>query len=198
MSVGSQSDCVKSLQNNLAALGVGIQIDGKFGEQTRKAVVAFQESQGLAPDGIVGPLTRDRLDKVANSPEALGPPNPVTVGPAQSDGTVLEGGVLDCGNLFGTCSFYIDRPTTKEVAQAFDDQEVAIGGAQISVCHRISQGKGARVSLACDVAMLLGGDKVKKTAKAAADGNGCLRVRWTQDPMFPVGVYNDGGRHCTG
>ena len=36
-------------------------IDGIFGKQTREAVVAFQRENGLAPDGVVGEKTRQRL-----------------------------------------------------------------------------------------------------------------------------------------
>lgn len=36
---------------------LGIEPDGRFGSGTRRAVVAFQRSRGLAPDGIVGPDT---------------------------------------------------------------------------------------------------------------------------------------------
>ena len=32
-------------------------VDGSFGRITRRAVVAFQSTHGLAPDGVVGPLT---------------------------------------------------------------------------------------------------------------------------------------------
>lgn len=195
MAVGSRGDCVKSLQQSFAALGVGLSIDGDFGAQTEKAVRAFQSSQNLKADGVVGPATRDRLNKVANSPAALGPQgqDELRVSP---DGHIASGGVYHCGNAFGTCSFYFSRPMTKELARAFNNHEIESGLAQIAMCHRLT---GSAVpGIACDVFMLLASDVIKKTSKAAADGNGCLRIRWTQDPMVPVGAYNDGGRNCIG
>ncbi|MDF9406905.1 MAG: putative L,D-transpeptidase YkuD [Pelotomaculum sp. PtaB.Bin013] len=36
-------------------------LDGFYGPATESAVVQFQRAQGLSPDGIVGPLTYDRL-----------------------------------------------------------------------------------------------------------------------------------------
>ena len=46
---GSKGDEVKRLQSILK-----IQVDGHFGPQTEKAVIAFQLSRDLKPDGIVG------------------------------------------------------------------------------------------------------------------------------------------------
>lgn len=54
---------VVELQRRLVALGAEIVVDGDFGPETMAAVVAVQKSQGLAPDGIVGPLTRTALDR---------------------------------------------------------------------------------------------------------------------------------------
>src|SRR4030095_17074789 len=49
---GSKGDDVINLQTRLKALGFDPKgIDGKFGEDTRDAVVAFQVSEGLPPDG---------------------------------------------------------------------------------------------------------------------------------------------------
>lgn len=37
------------------------EIDGDFGPKTKAAVVAFQKANGLTPDGLVGPYTREKL-----------------------------------------------------------------------------------------------------------------------------------------
>jgi len=39
-------------------------LDGFYGPVTEDAVIRFQRDQGLNPDGIVGPLTYDRLQMV--------------------------------------------------------------------------------------------------------------------------------------
>lgn len=49
---GSTGGLVKTLQKKL-----GIAVDGDFGPNTRKAVVAFQVKHDLTADGIVGPTT---------------------------------------------------------------------------------------------------------------------------------------------
>lgn len=58
MSTGSRGLRVLQLQERLQALGYYAgAIDGAFGGQTRDAVVAFQRTNGLSADGIVGQKT---------------------------------------------------------------------------------------------------------------------------------------------
>jgi peptidoglycan hydrolase-like protein with peptidoglycan-binding domain len=54
---GDQGHPVPSLQYLLRARGHGVSVDGIFGSRTDAAVRAFQQSRGLAVDGIVGPNT---------------------------------------------------------------------------------------------------------------------------------------------
>ena len=61
LQIGSQGENVRQLQAQLNAQGSNIKVDGIFGEETRAAVIWFQESQSLKPDGIVGPKTTNRL-----------------------------------------------------------------------------------------------------------------------------------------
>lgn len=49
-------------------------VDGIYGNQTRDGVIAFQRDRGLSPDGIVGPVTYEELEKAYDS--ALGLENP--------------------------------------------------------------------------------------------------------------------------
>ncbi len=64
---GQQSLAVQTLQYLLAYIAVyvnevpPIPITGYFGEQTKNAVMAFQQAYGLDIDGIVGPLTWDAI-----------------------------------------------------------------------------------------------------------------------------------------
>ncbi|HZJ63935.1 MAG TPA: peptidoglycan-binding domain-containing protein [Kofleriaceae bacterium] len=98
--VGSHGDDVWHLQDKLnAVMGAGLTIDGKFGPATLKAVQAFQAAHGLAPDGVVGPLTWGQLEgsqsnPVAPMPPAIGPggtpglgPSPPGSGPAPAGGS---------------------------------------------------------------------------------------------------------------
>ena len=58
LEVGSSGNDVKKVQQKLIGWGyLSGTADGKYGEATRKAVVAFQRKNGLAADGRVGPAT---------------------------------------------------------------------------------------------------------------------------------------------
>ena len=54
---------VTELQQALSSAGYDPgTADGTFGQQTEAAVVAFQQANGLSPDGIVGPETASALN----------------------------------------------------------------------------------------------------------------------------------------
>jgi hypothetical protein len=55
---GSSGEYVKIAQRKL-----GVYVDGKFGNNTKNAVIAFQKSHGLDTDGIVGKMTWTELMK---------------------------------------------------------------------------------------------------------------------------------------
>ena len=59
---GSRGDAVRKLQEMLNVKGYTCgNVDGIFGSKTYAAVLAFQKANGLAADGIVGPLTWGKL-----------------------------------------------------------------------------------------------------------------------------------------
>ncbi|MGM9977830.1 MAG: GH25 family lysozyme [Clostridium sp.] len=58
LKIGAKGNITKLLQRILKAYGIAnLKIDGVFGEETKKAVVAYQKLKGLVADGIVGPNT---------------------------------------------------------------------------------------------------------------------------------------------
>lgn len=61
--VGSRGSNVKTLQQNLTKLGYNTKgTDGIFGENTKKAVIAFQKAKGLTADGIAGTNTHNAIN----------------------------------------------------------------------------------------------------------------------------------------
>lgn len=68
MKVGSEGESVRQVQELLRARGHEIEADGKFGPDTERAVRAFQGSQRIGVDGVVGPETMGRLQRSAETP----------------------------------------------------------------------------------------------------------------------------------
>ena len=60
---GHSGDLVILLQIALVAKGADLKVDGIFGKKTLKAVKEFQQNNKLEADGIVGPLTINKLMK---------------------------------------------------------------------------------------------------------------------------------------
>ena len=61
---GSQGKAVRELQKILKRLGYAPgSADGKFGDKTEDAVIAFQEAESLYADGIAGPITLRALEE---------------------------------------------------------------------------------------------------------------------------------------
>ena len=58
---GAEGPAVRELQALLRDQGAQVAVDGDFGPATEAAVRAFQRSQGLAADGVVGPRTLAKL-----------------------------------------------------------------------------------------------------------------------------------------
>lgn len=62
LTLGSQGDDVKALQNQLIALGYKITADGIYGNQTATAVSDFQALNHLLQDGTAGPVTLAQIN----------------------------------------------------------------------------------------------------------------------------------------
>lgn len=67
---GDRGQFVKEVQNDLIRAGFSLPIygaDGIFGDETERAVMKFQKKYGLLVDGLVGPVTLNKLKDVLNS-----------------------------------------------------------------------------------------------------------------------------------
>ena len=91
LSMGSRGPSVTELQRLLMAHGFNPgPIDGIFGNQTHAAVVAFQRSRGLVPDGIVGVQTWTALGVNCG----VTPPTPSTCPAGSQSYTIRSGDTL--------------------------------------------------------------------------------------------------------
>ncbi|MGA7936048.1 MAG: peptidoglycan-binding domain-containing protein [Kovacikia sp.] len=61
LALGSEGPGVAAVQQRLTNIGFPVRVDGVFGYETDDAVRAFQASNGLTPDGVVGPATAQAL-----------------------------------------------------------------------------------------------------------------------------------------
>lgn len=60
---GSRGNAVMELQRFLnAKLNLGLVVDGKLGPKTIKVIKQWQEDNGLVPDGLVGRLTKAKMN----------------------------------------------------------------------------------------------------------------------------------------
>ena len=59
--IGDQGSEIAEVQEQLSSMGYDVVADGDFGPATAEAVKAFQSSQGLEVDGLVGPSTYSAL-----------------------------------------------------------------------------------------------------------------------------------------
>lgn len=79
---------VKEIQASLIKLGYKLPkfgADGQMGEETRQAVIAFQKTAGLVPDGNPGPQTQQALAQALSPPAAAQPePNKSAMSAAPS------------------------------------------------------------------------------------------------------------------
>lgn len=60
---GHKGAAVRSVQNQLKALVPALSADGRFGKKTEAAVLAWQASNGLTMDGVIGKNTWNSLYK---------------------------------------------------------------------------------------------------------------------------------------
>ena len=58
---GDQGTEIAEIQGQLIDLGYDVIADGEYGPATVDAIRQFQESQGIEPDGLVGPATYEAL-----------------------------------------------------------------------------------------------------------------------------------------
>jgi hypothetical protein len=98
-------ESVRSVQYLLNSRGSSLATDGQFGPATKAAVVAFQTSRGLTPDGIVGNATWPQLIVTVG----LGASNPAVSGVQSQLSARIKRPNID--GIFG--------PETDEVVRGF-------------------------------------------------------------------------------
>jgi peptidoglycan hydrolase-like protein with peptidoglycan-binding domain len=91
---GMRGELVLNLQNDLTALGYEFKagIDGRFGNETKAHVVAFQRSQNLNPDGVVEEQTKAALRRAIAALGAIVDHGPVQRSENTPDAPITKSG----------------------------------------------------------------------------------------------------------
>ena len=116
--VGDKGDDVKLMQRRLAELGYYTgNVDGVFGNQTRRSVERFQYYQGLSVDGIAGKRT---LTVLYESKEVVFAPVDVTPTPTQTPkATVgLTTAITPSPSAYTPAPTFVPTPVPNQTASA--------------------------------------------------------------------------------
>lgn len=123
MRSGAMGDGVVKLQQRLKELGYYTgAVDGQFGPGTRTAVTAFQQRNGLTPDGIVGPATTEILYSDDASPAVTAAPT-ATPAPTQDTTSIaaIQQRLAELGYYTGKVDG-LTGPGTKKAITLFQEQ----------------------------------------------------------------------------
>jgi peptidoglycan hydrolase-like protein with peptidoglycan-binding domain len=109
---------VRLVQEALIALNYPLPdfgADGMFGNETRRAVEAFQTDVGLGVDGVVGFRTIDFLDRRDRNEEVAPPTRPVTANaPFNVANAIVQPGAAP-SNPLGACAYGLTFPENVQV-----------------------------------------------------------------------------------
>lgn len=98
LTLGAKGDHVRTWQDQMAARGWNILVDGSYGRGSRSTALAFQRAKGLAADGVVGPSTWEATWTApavrGNSPA---PPSPASTATVRGSAPAFPGRALRVG-----------------------------------------------------------------------------------------------------
>jgi hypothetical protein len=174
--VGSTGDCVVKLQKRFVVMGVKINTTGRFGEQTKAAVLLFQGANGFEPTGIADHDTLQalsgNLDQAAPKGAAPAGVVPVSGKSSRPTGLVTSHGVKKCS--LTTCSYYLSRGATKQLNKVFNNIafQVVVDTLASVACAAVGTWK-----LVCETFIAIGTYAIGQRVQKAASADSCLEVR---------------------
>ena len=135
---GDKGDRVKSLQQSLITLGfLNGKPDGIFGNQTKKAVKAFQRSKKLSADGIAGKKTLAAIQTALSDGSAISGTAQTTIISSASDSTApvstTEKKDLDLNDR-------ISAPSSVQLLHWFNDVKPSLTNGQYLLVYDPSSG----------------------------------------------------------
>lgn len=111
---GSSGQYVKDLQNMLIKAGYKLTVDGKYGQQTKNAVLDFQKRNKLSQDGMAGKQTYDKLKSTYTTTTVSNKKTTSTSNTADWTGQTLKAGskgeqVKDLQNMLNKAGFSVGK-----------------------------------------------------------------------------------------
>ena len=100
---GDEGEVVSTIQNRLISLGyLTGSADGKFGRNTKKAVVAFQKANALGSDGVVGEQTYAKLTSAEATDNKVDTTQTLRIGTISDAVRDMQNRLIALGYLKGT------------------------------------------------------------------------------------------------
>ena len=183
LSNGSRGSDVETLQAYLnAVIGSGLEVDGKFGPATNKAVKEFQREYGLTIDGIAGKVTWSALEEAYGSLENDDVEEELLF--KKTESKVITYSLSEDGDTYLTDNFKI-----KEFACKDGSDEILIDQQLVAILQDIRNHFGKAVTISSGYRTVSYNSKIKNAAKNSKHTLG-LAADITVSGVDPVDVAN--------
>ena len=187
---GMNGEDVKWLQTVLNKLGIGVSVTGYFGTATDAAVKTFQRQHGLMQDGIVGPITRNKLKaQIGNSGSGgsgsgsgINYPEPTRTlkkGMSGSDVKWLQAALKKLGYSVGTTGYFGE--VTEAKVKALQGR---YGLVQDGIVGPATRGKIKTLLSSGSQPQSIPYPEPTRTLKKGCQGSD---VKWLQEAMTRIG-----------
>jgi peptidoglycan hydrolase-like protein with peptidoglycan-binding domain len=178
---GYHGGCVDQLQAELKGIeDLSLSVDGTFGPATYSAVAAFQQRNGLQPDGVVGPATKQALD---NAESSVPTPTPGAPLPAQAPAPAVQPPTASVSDTpvfvagYATNTIYFNQAQT----DYFDSGESQACELFATLTPIPAVGEiGDVLAGGCEVQWKI----VELQARRAEERGMCLKIKFTPPPAF--------------
>lgn len=185
LKLGDSGPRVKALQESLAGFGLAVQVDGKYGPATRRAVAAVQVELGQAGDGVASPgfvaalESAPSLAKVAREVASKHEVKKVSFAARLGD-RIRKGGIAGLGGVgayqASLASFQSTADTVKGgVDQVRAARETVTGivgetAASAATSWLFEHWQAIALAGGCATAVVVGGTLVKSAVEAYREG----------------------------